>query len=248
MFHTSTHSARRQAPLTDVIPFLHSAEQPNTTVCLIASSLKANVNTWKVSAPILPICNNNLIHMHCSLKYVTFWRNETALDTTHGHPAQQHMPQLWNQQLTTTQVLLHCHLDDEFCTNCCSCGGQGVTGGSLTLQMEGHQCWWIWEPTYGGGEVPNKTKTMRHILLASENFMFYIQFLQNSIQYTTNNFPNTTQVQFNSSHRLTVSSKPCCNPALKLTQSPIQKLLSALTPTANFLEQSQYWGWESVKS
>jgi hypothetical protein len=32
------------ASLTDVIPFLDSAEQSNTTVCLIASSLKVNVN------------------------------------------------------------------------------------------------------------------------------------------------------------------------------------------------------------
>ncbi len=38
----------------------------------------------------------------------------------------------------------------------------------------------------------------------------------------------------------TVSSKHCCSPALKLAQSPIKKLLLALTPTANFLEQSQY--------
>ena len=28
---------------------------------------------------------------------------------------------------------------------------------------EGPQCWPKWEPTYGGGEVPNKTKNMRHI-------------------------------------------------------------------------------------
>jgi len=47
---------------------------------------------------------------------------------------------------------------------------------------------------------------------------------------------------------MAVVSKPCWSPALKLTQSPNQKLLLALTPTANFLEQSQYWGWESVKS
>jgi len=33
---------------------------------------------------------------------------------------------------------------------------------------------------------------------------------------------------------------------VKLNQSPIQKLLLALNQTANFLEQSQYWGRESV--
>ena len=32
------------ASLTDVIPFLDSAQQSNTTVCLTASSLKGNVN------------------------------------------------------------------------------------------------------------------------------------------------------------------------------------------------------------
>jgi len=68
---------------------------------------------------------------------------------------------------------------------------------------------------------------------ATETFVFYIQFLQNSIQYTINYFPNTTAVQFLAQ---AVSSKPCCSPALKLTQSPIQKLLLALTPTTNFLE------------
>jgi len=38
----------------------------------------------------------------------------------------------------TTQVLLHCHIDDEFCTNCNSFGGQGVTGDGLTLQRKNH--------------------------------------------------------------------------------------------------------------
>jgi len=33
------------------------------------------------------------------------------------------------------QVLLHCHIDDEFCTNCSSGGGLGV-GDSLTLQWK----------------------------------------------------------------------------------------------------------------
>jgi len=46
------------------------------------------------------------------------------------------MPQLRNQQQTTTQVLLHRHLDDEFCSNCSNFGGQGVLGGSLTLQRK----------------------------------------------------------------------------------------------------------------
>jgi len=120
------------ASLTDVIPFLDSAKQSNTILCLIASSFKANANTWNVSAPIFPIWNNNLMHMHRSLKSIIFWSNKTALDTTHSHPAQQRMPQLWNQQ-QTTQVLLYRHLDDEFCTNCGSCGRHGVAGGRLTL-------------------------------------------------------------------------------------------------------------------
>jgi len=33
---------------------------------------------------------------------------------------------------------------------------------------------------------------LSYIFLATETFVFYIQFLQNSIQYTTNNFPNIT--------------------------------------------------------
>jgi hypothetical protein len=72
-----------------------------------------------------------------------------------------------------------------------------------------------------------------YIFLATETSVFYIQFLQNSIQYTTNNFPNTTQ-QFLA--QADCFSKSCCSPALKLTQSPIQKLLLALTPATNFLE------------
>ena len=57
------------------------------------------------------------------------------MDPTHGHTAQQHMPQLWNQQMTM-QVLLHSHKDGEFCTNYSGCGGQGVQGDSLTLQRK----------------------------------------------------------------------------------------------------------------
>jgi len=36
----------------------------------------------------------------------------------------------------TKQALLHCHIDDEFCNQCSSCDGQGVTGDSLTLQRK----------------------------------------------------------------------------------------------------------------
>jgi len=91
MFHISVHSAggrhhEYSASLTDVIPFLDSADQSNTTICLIASSLKANVNIWKVSAPILQIWNNNLTYMHCSLKCVIFWRNKNCT----GHSTWSH--------------------------------------------------------------------------------------------------------------------------------------------------------------
>jgi len=58
------------------------------------------------------------------------------MDTTHGHTSDKRMPKLWNQQQTTMQVLLYHHTDDEFCTNCSSSGGQGVTGDSLTLQKK----------------------------------------------------------------------------------------------------------------
>ena len=168
MFHIFVHSASRQAPWIfsnhkHVIPFLESAQQPNTTVCLPASSLEANVNIWKVSAKILPIWNNNLMQMHCSLKSVTFWSNKTALDTTHGQTSQQRMPQLWNQQQMTTQLLLHCHKYDEFCTNFSSCGGAGYDRWQPNTSMEGPQCWPTWEPTYGRTEVPIRTNTMRHI-------------------------------------------------------------------------------------
>ena len=148
----------------------------------------------------LPIRNNNLMHMHCSLKSVTFWSNKTALDTAHGHTSQQHMPQLWNEQQMTTQLLLHCHKDDEFCTNCSSCGGQGVTGDSLTLQRKDPSA-----DQYGSlptvvQKCPSE-QILWDIFLATETFVFYIQFLQNSIQYTTNNFPNT-RVELNSQERL----------------------------------------------
>ena len=132
--------------------------------------------------------------MHCSLKSVVFWRNKTVLDTTHSHTSQQHMPQLWNQQQMTTQVLLHRHTDDEFCTNCCSCGGQGVTGNTLTLQGKDPSA-----EQYGSLPMVVKCQSEQilwGIFLATESFVFSIQFLQNSIQYTTNNFPNTSAVQF----------------------------------------------------
>lgn len=44
--------SKYSAFLTDVIPFLDSAEQSNTTVCLIASSLKANGNTSSETHPV----------------------------------------------------------------------------------------------------------------------------------------------------------------------------------------------------
>ena len=34
------------------------------------------------------------------------------------------------------RFLHHRHIDDEFCTKCSSCGGQGVTGDSVTLQQK----------------------------------------------------------------------------------------------------------------
>ena len=118
----------------------------------------------------------------------------TALDTTHGHTSQQCMPQLWNQQETTMQVLLRRHIDDEFRTNCSSCGGQGVTGDSLTLQQKDPSADQYWS-------LPMVVKCpsdqiLWDIFLATETFVFHIQFLQNSIQYTTNNFSNTARVQF----------------------------------------------------
>ncbi len=122
---------------------------------------------------------------------------KTALDTTHVHTSQQHMLQLWNQQQMTTQVLLHCHTDYEFCTNCSSCGGQGVTGDSLPLQWKDSSV-----DQYGSLPMVVKKCPSEQILwdifLATETFVFYIQFIQNSIQYTTNNFPNTTWVEFHS--------------------------------------------------
>ncbi len=159
------------------------------------------------------------------------------------------MQQLWNQQQMTMQVLLHCHIDDEFCTNCssCSCGGQGMTGDSLTLQQKDPSTDKYRNLPMVVEKCPSE-QILWNIFLATETFVSYIQFLQYSKQYTTNNFPYTTWVEFKSWHRLTVPSKPCCSPALKLTQSPIQKLLLVLTPKANFLEQSQYWGWKSVRS
>jgi len=63
----------------------------------------------------------------------------------------------------TKQVLLHCHTDDEFCTHCSSCGRQGVTGDSLTLQQKDPSA-----DQYRGQpimveKVPIRTNTTRHI-------------------------------------------------------------------------------------
>ena len=72
-----------------------------------------------------------------------------------------------------------------------------MTGDSLTLQWKDPS-----SDQYGSlplvvvvvVKCPTKQR-LWDIFLASETFVFYIQFLQNSIQYTTNNFPNTTWVQ-----------------------------------------------------
>ena len=181
--------------VTDVIPLLDSAEQSNTTDCLIASSLKANVNIWKVSATILPICNNNLMHMHCSLNSVIFWKNKnctghnkwshfaathgTTKSTTNNHAGSTSPPHRW-----------------WFCPNCSSCSGQGVTGDTLTLQGKDLNADQYRSLPMVVEKCPSE-QTLWDIFLVTETFVFYIQFLQNSIQYTTNNFPNITWVEFN---------------------------------------------------
>ena len=92
------------------------------------------------------------------------------------------MPQLGNQQQMTTQVLLHCHIDDEFCTNCSSCGGQGVTADSLTLQQKDPSA-----DQYDSlpmvVEKCQSEQILSDIFLATETFVFYIQCLQNSINH-----------------------------------------------------------------
>jgi len=202
MFRTSVCSASRQAPwifsmLDRFISFLDSAEQSNTTVCLTASSLKANVHIWKVSAPILPIWNNNLTHKQCSWSLSFSEETKTALDTTHGHTSQQRKPQLWIQQQKTMQALLHCHIHDKYFTNCSSCGGQGVTGDSLTLQQKDPIADQYSRLPMVVEKCPSE-QILWEIFPATETFVFYNQFLQNSIQHTTNNFPTTTWVEFNS--------------------------------------------------
>ena len=74
----------------------------------------------------------------------------------------------------TMQVLLHQHLDD-----------------SLTLQWKDSNVSLHMVVEKFPSEY-NKT------FLAIETFVFSIQFLQNSLQYTTNNFPTTTWVELNS--------------------------------------------------
>ncbi len=136
---------------------------------------------------------NNLMNMHYSLMSAIFWRNKKLHWTQHSHTSQQCMPQLWNQQQMTTRVLLHRYIDNEFFTNCSSCGGQSVTADSLTLQ-------WKYPSAERYGSLPMVVEKcpleqiIWDIFLATETFLFYIQFLQNSIQYTTNNFPNTTRL------------------------------------------------------
>ena len=117
MFHISVYSASRQAPwIFSILDRWHSISGLCRTIkyysLLIASSLKANVNFWKVSAPILPTGNNNLMHMNCSLKSVIFWRNKNCTGhNTWLHFTAVHSTTLYQQQ-TTMQVLLHCNIDD----------------------------------------------------------------------------------------------------------------------------------------
>ena len=95
------------------------------------------------------------------------------------------------------QVLLHRHTDVQFCKNSSSCGGQGVIADSLTLQWKDSSA-----DQYGSLPMVVEKCPSDQILwdtfLATETFVLYIQFLQNSIQHTKNNSPNTTWVEFNS--------------------------------------------------
>ena len=65
-----------------------------------------------------------------------------------------------------------------------------MTGDSLTLQRMD-----LSADQYGSlpmvVEKCPSVQILQDIFLATDTFVFYIQFLQNSIQYTTNNFPNT---------------------------------------------------------
>jgi len=176
MFHISVHSASRQAPyIVSMLHRCHSISELCRTIT--ASSLKANVNTWKISAPILPIRNNNLMHLHCSLKSVIFWRNKHCTGHNTWSPGTA-MHATWNQQQTTTQVLLHHHIDDEFCTNCSSCGGQGVMGGNLTLQWKDPSADQYASLPMVVEKCPSE-QILWDIFLATETFVFYIQFFQN---------------------------------------------------------------------
>jgi len=103
-----------------VIPFLDTAEQSNTTVCLTASSMKANVNIRKVSEPIFANLKQQLDAHAIFFKVYHFLKKQKLHWTQH----------------TVTLHSNACHTGDEFCTNCSSCGGQGVTGDNLTLQRK----------------------------------------------------------------------------------------------------------------
>ena len=165
-------------------------------------------NQMLQSASLLPLWKQMLtserfLHLFCQsettwclcivLESLSF-SEETKLHwTQHTVTLHSNTSQPLYQQQMTTQVLLHHHTDDEFCTNCRSYGVQGVTDNSITLQ-------WKYPSAERYGSLPMVVEKcpleqiIWDIFLATETFLFYIQFLQNSIQYTTNNFPNTTRL------------------------------------------------------
>ena len=134
------------ASMTDVIPLLGSVEQSNTTVCLSASSLKANVNIWR------------FLHQFCQSEtttyaYRVFFKVCHFLGGGSGHNTWSHFTAT---HATTVKWTINDHAGSIrpphrwwFCTNCSSCGEQGVTGDSQhfngktpVLNNMGAYLWW----------------------------------------------------------------------------------------------------------
>jgi hypothetical protein len=143
-------------------------------ICLTSSSLKASVNIWKVSGAVLPNLKQNLMHMHCSLKSVIFWRHKNCT----GHNTLSHFIETHATTLTAT-TNNHAgstppHLDDKssVLTPVVLWLG-GYDSQQPNTLMEGSQCSPIWEATYGDGEMPLRTNTMRHIPIHWHLYILY---------------------------------------------------------------------------
>ena len=86
--------------------------------------------------------------------------------------------------------------------------------------------------TMGGWEVSEQI--LWYVFLATKTLVFYIQLLQNSIQYTTNNFPNITWAELNSLAQADCFFQTLLQPSSETHPVSYPKITLGSYPNSNF--------------